>query len=426
MNKMLLKKAAIQSVALMVAVITSSYAFQQYQAVEIYASDITQVSTQNASEYVETIELKESGIELMPEQPAVSTGSAIMAATLDELKNQVSNDLMEKLSNHYLVIKKPKANDITFTLEDLYVKKSIIIKIAGSYSEEQGSSSILRVRGADAFIGEPVHTEVITQVMDEEKGSFKEIVTKDYGKDITHSISITTTVDDTTGIHHSEIMLELDSVYAYSVYEDTNYYFIDLRKPSDVYDKIIVIDPGHGGKDAGALSKNKQYYEKNINLGIALALKELLDKENIKVYYTRTTDDTVFLRPRVTLGNAVDCDYYISIHCNSNEVTSPNGTEVLYYDTKFKGVAAADLAKLFSEELGNTVGLRNRGTILKHMEDIFIMDKAEIPMVLIEMGYLSNSNDLNYLTDLQNQKTVAQGIYNAIMRAYEELPVTRR
>jgi N-acetylmuramoyl-L-alanine amidase len=157
-----------------------------------------------------------------------------------------------------------------------------------------------------------------------------------------------------------------------------------------------------------------------------LALKELLDKENIKVYYTRTSDDTVFLRPRVTLANAVDCDYFISIHCNSNEVSSPNGTEVLCYDTEFNNVSSKELAKLFSDELGKTIELRNRGIVLKKRKEIFIMDKAEIPMILIEMGYLSNSMDLSYLIDQQNQKTIALGIYNGIMKAFDEMPVSRQ
>ncbi len=423
MDKSLLKRVAIQSIALMVAVITSSYALEQYQTVKIFASDINQEDTMDTFEKAQGIELVESGIALLPEAAAV-TGSVIMATSPNDLRSQVDADIMNQLSRDYLVIKKPNAEHISFSLEDLYVKKSIKISLTGAFEDEPDSSKIMRVRGEDYYFGDPVYNEVITQETDEKSGTVKEVITKDYGLDISHGITFTTVADE-TGLKRTEILIELDSVYAYTIYEDNNYYFIDLRKPSEVYDKILVIDPGHGGKDAGALSKNEEYYEKNINLGIVLALKELLDKENIKVYYTRTADDTVFLRPRVTLGNAVDCDYYISIHCNSNEVSSPNGTEVLYYDTEFHGVSSGDLARLFSEELGKTVELANRGIILKHREDIFIMDKAEVPMILIEMGYLSNSKDLNYLIDEQNQKIVAQGIYNGIMKAYEELPASR-
>ncbi|MDF2486756.1 MAG: hypothetical protein K0R46_2924, partial [Herbinix sp.] len=338
----------------------------------------------------------------------------------------VDDSLIAQLSDHFLVIKKPEANDVSITIDDLYINRSIKLKLSGDFTEELDSTMVMRVRGDDYFLGDPVYTEVITQEADEEDGSVREIITKDYGKDICHGITFSDSLETETAINYCEILIELDSVYAYAIHEDTNYYYVDLRKPSEVYDKILVIDPGHGGKDAGAISIGEMYYEKNINLGIVLALKELLDKENIKVYYTRTADDKVFLRPRVTLANAVDCDYFISIHCNSNEIASPNGTEVLYYDTNFKGVASRDMASLFSEELGNSVELRNRGTILKHKDDIFIMDKAEVPMILIEIGYLSNSGDLNYLTKLQNQKVVAQGIYNGIMRTFEELPVSRQ
>ena len=424
MDKSLLKKAAIQSVALMIAVITSSYALQQYQTVEISASNIAGEVTKATTEETKAAQLVKSSIPVLSEIAMITSGSQVMAASLDELKRQVDENIFKQLSDNYLVIKKPGAGVSSISLEDLYLKKSIKVSLSGAFSEEWNSSKVMRVRGQEFFLGDPKYIEVVTQEKDEKKGSVKDVVTKDYGNDISHGITVTTK-DETTALNHCEILIELDNVYAYQIYEDNNYYFIDLRKPSEVYDKVLVIDPGHGGKDAGALSKSEKYYEKNINLGIVLALKELLDKENIKVYYTRTKDDTVFLRPRVTLANAVDCDYFISMHCNSNEVTSPNGTEVLYYDTQFSGVASKDLAELFSEELGKTVGLRNRGTILKHMDDIFIMDKAEVPMILIEIGYLSNTKDLNYLTDPINQKTVAQGVYNAIMRAFEELPVNR-
>ncbi len=427
MDKFLLKRAAIQSVALMIAVITSSYAFEQYRTVTIYASDISQEDIVDASETAQEIELVDSGIISFPEvESAVVIGPFIMANSLNDLRSQVDTEILKQLSTDYLVIKKPSSDHSSITLEDLYLKKSIKISLSGVYKDGPGSSMIMRVRGEDYFIGDPAYTEVITQETDEENGSVKEITTKDYGKEISRAITLTDYTDNETGLPKTEILMELDRVYAYTIYEDNNYFFIDLRKPSEVYDKILVIDPGHGGKDAGAVSKNEMYYEKNVNLGIVLALKELLDKENIKVYYTRTADDTVFLRPRVTLANAVDCDYFISIHCNSNEVSSPNGTEVLYYDTEFNSVSSEDLAKLFSEEMGKTVELSNRGIVLKHKKDIFIMDKAEVPMILIEMGYLSNSGDLNYLIDQQNQKTIAQGIYNGIRKAFEKLPVSRQ
>lgn len=427
MDKSLLKRVAIQSVALMIAVITSSYAFEQYKIVKISASNINLEDIAEAFESAKEIELVDHDKALLP--VADNTGiisPVIMATSLNDLRSQADAAILKHLSRNYLVIKKPSSEHNSIALDDLYVKKSIKISLAGRYNDVSGSAMIMRVRGEDYFLGDPVYTEVITQETDDENDSVKEIITKDYGKDISRGITFSDFTDKETGLPSTEILIELDDVYAYTIYEDNNYFFIDLRKPSEVYDKILVIDPGHGGKDAGALSKNEMYYEKNVNLGIVMALKELLDKENIKVYYTRTADDTVFLRPRVTLANAVNCDYFISIHCNSNEVSSPNGTEVLYYDTNINNVSSEALAKLFSEEIGKTVELSNRGTVQRHQKDIFIMDKAEVPMILIEMGYLSNTKDLNYLIDQENQKKIAHGIYNGIMKAFEELPVVRQ
>ena len=217
-------------------------------------------------------------------------------------------------------------------------------------------------------------------------------------------------------------MIELDSVYAQIVYNDSAYYFIALKKPKEVYDKVLVIDAGHGGKDGGALSQGHQYCEKNINLDILLKLKELLDKENIKVYYTRTEDTTVFLRPRVTLANEVDCDFFISIHSNASDASWPNGTEVLYYDKSSKGVKNKDLGQIFLGGLDKLIPLRNRGLVQEHNDAVFILDKATVPAILIEVGYVTNNNDMNYLKEPENQETIAQGIYNGIMQAYKKYP----
>jgi N-acetylmuramoyl-L-alanine amidase len=332
---------------------------------------------------------------------------------------------LNQLSDNYLVIQKPKAKDGSLLLDDLYINKSIQLTLTGLTEDTITSNMIARVRGKELFTGDPEFKEVVSHDINEEDGTSEEVITKDYGNDLSHGISVTAQEDNITKLSTVQVLIELDSVYAYILYEDADYYFIDLKKPSEVYDKILVIDAGHGGKDAGALSKGEQYYEKDINLDILLHLKELLDKENIKVYYTRTADDKVFLRPRVTLANAVDCDYFISIHCNANEVTGPNGTEVLYYDNEYKGVATVELANLFSEELDKAVSLKRRGVVEKQMEEIFIMDKSIVPTVLIEVGYLTNSGDMAYLSVSENRKAVALGIYNGIMRAYNELPVTK-
>ncbi len=420
MDKLLLKKAAVQSLALMIAVVTSSVALQQDEAISISAKDNINKSNITSYEQAGLVPLTDITIPI-PDQQQAEAKVYPLATNLDELDAQIDQSIKEKLSDNYLVIRKPEEDSLSMTLEDLYVSHSIRLDMTGLQTNDITSNMILRVRGSEFYAGDPKYQEIVT-VETNEDGSEKEVIKKDYGTDICHNVAMTMEQDDETGYYHVQLLLELDSVYAYTVYEDTNYFYIDLRKPSDVYDKILVIDAGHGGKDAGALSGDQQIYEKNINLGIVLQLKKLLDQENIKVYYTRTEDNTVFLRPRSTLANSVDSDYFISIHCNTSEASYPNGTEVLYYDNNFKSVSAKRLAELFTEEIANHSELNSRGLVLKQTGDIFIMDQAKVPTILIEVGYLSNVSDLNYLNNPEKQKDIAKGIYNGIMRAYNELP----
>ncbi len=418
MDKTLLKKAALQSVALMLVVLTSSFALKQYQAVSIEA-----VSRYAKAATSDNTDALQSMANTQTTQP--DTAQPVIELTqVQKLLTGADPDILKQLGDNYLVIKKPAGSQLSLSLKDIYINKSIQLTLTGMEDKELTSLNISRIRGEEIFNGDPKYTET-TATQTDEDGNSKEVVTRDYGEDISHGITITAKQADAAGEYTAQILMELDSVYVYTIYEDTAYYYINLQKPSEVYDKILVIDAGHGGKDGGAVSKNGKYFEKNMNLAILLELKKLLDKEDIKVYYTRTSDSTVYLRPRVELANAVDCDYFISIHCNSNLVTSPNGSEVLYYNNEFKGVRALDLAKLFSKELGNTIPLENKGTVERHYEDIYIMDKSKVPMILIEVGYLSNNKDLNYITQPEGQKAIAQGIYNGIMKAYEELPVDK-
>lgn len=428
MDKLLLKKAAIQSVALMVAVITFSYTLKHYQAVTIAASNNVEASASEQIDYNNQNPITKLSLQTEVSEEAVlkAQKEAILSATLTsvgDLYKVADESILKQLSDTFLVIRKPQGDGLNLSLEDLYINKSIRLTMSGLLEDNNLSSNMIyRVRNNELYVDNPIYTEVKRIEVDKEDQTTQEIITRDYGRDLCHGITIISHRDEVSNLVHTQLLLELDGVYAYNIYEDANYYFIDLRKPSEVYGKILVIDAGHGGKDAGALSKDEKYYEKDINLGILLQLKRLLDKEKIKIYYTRIADDKVFLRPRVELANAVEADFFISIHCNANKITGPQGTEVLYYNKKPRGVPTEDLAKLFSVELSKMITLKNRGIVLKHPEDIFIMDHSVVPTLLIEVGYMTNQTDMEYLSKAENQEAVAQGIYNGIQIAYERYP----
>ena len=204
------------------------------------------------------------------------------------------------------------------------------------------------------------------------------------------------------------------------MYQDSENIYIDLKRPKDVYDKIVVIDAGHGGTDPGTYSQGQVHYEKEINLSIVLYLKELLDKEGIKVYYTRTSDETIYLNPRVNFANDVEADFFISIHCNGSESSEPSGAEVLYNDIKMdNGFQSKQLAQICLEELTNVTHKVNRGLVAG--EDILIVNKAKMPISLLEVGFMSNSEEMDFLLQENNRRDIAKGIYKAIIKAYEEL-----
>ncbi len=430
MDKALLRKAAMQSVALMIAVVVLSYSLNNYHTIVMAASSLIGSGPQHA----------EAGAQGKANVKAVGSGSLLAAGLMDHLREEpadipitdvaslklhISGTVLDQLGDNFLAIRKPKGEQLSVKLTDLYMKHSIQLDFSGVLDPDMTSSMVYRVRGDKLFQSDPLYTEAISYEKQEDTDEEKEVITRDYGEDLSHGIVVTAKQEADSKYYSVQLLLELDNVYAYTIFEDNAYYYVSLKKPSEVYDKILVIDPGHGGKDAGAVARNNTDYEKDINLGIVLELKKLLDQQNIKVYYTRMGNDTVFLRPRSNLANAVDCDYFISIHCNSNSVSYPNGTEVLFHDARIKGVSNKALADLFSEELSKTILLKKKGSIEKKPEDIFIMGQAKVPMVLIEVGYLSNSGDLDYLLDQANQKAVAQGIFNGILRAYEELPAVR-
>ena len=159
---------------------------------------------------------------------------------------------------------------------------------------------------------------------------------------------------------------------------------------------------------------------KEINIKILSVLKELTTMMILRLLY-RLSDETIFLRPRFTLANEVDCDFFISIHCNASTSTRPNGTEILYYDHEHKDIKTVDFAGILSEEISKIVPLKNNGLVRMQNNDIFILRNAKVPAVIIEAGYMTNNNDLKYLKSAAGQEDIAKGIYNGILRAYEEL-----
>ena len=163
--------------------------------------------------------------------------------------------------------------------------------------------------------------------------------------------------------------------------------------------------------------------EKDIDLAILLELKELFEnsKENIHVYYTRTDDSNPTHEQRVGLANKVNADLFISIHNNSTKsgrVSSISGTEVMFSKSQEGDFTSENLAALCMEELTLALNSRDRGLI--DGDNIYIVKNSEVPVALVEIGFMTNKEELKLLNSKEYQKKAAEALYKAIVRAFEE------
>ncbi|MBW4829380.1 MAG: N-acetylmuramoyl-L-alanine amidase, partial [Clostridiaceae bacterium] len=197
-------------------------------------------------------------------------------------------------------------------------------------------------------------------------------------------------------------------------YDDYAYLDIDVRD-NIVYNKKVMLDPGHGGKDPGAQGNGLN--EKDIVLSIALKTGEILKKHNIDVKYSRTTDVFVELADRASMANNANSDVFVSFHCNSFTDGSAKGTETYHYPGSTEG---AKLAKAIQDSIIKN-GVYNRDRGVKE-EDFAVLRLTKMPAALVETAFIKNSQDANILKNRQDEmaKAIAMGILDYLEIPYNE------
>lgn len=200
---------------------------------------------------------------------------------------------------------------------------------------------------------------------------------------------------------------------------------VTIDRPSAIYDKIIILDAGHGGKDPGAVKGNTQ--EKAINFKVLNEYaKDYFTDSGIKVYYTRIDDTLIPLADRASFAKQVEADFFISLHCNSSTSSAARGTSVYYSSTNTSktssGLTSKILANTLVNNLSKSLGTRNLGIIDKGF--VVVRDNS-VPAVLIELAFLSNPSDLSILTNPTYQKKAAKTIYDTVASLFEAYPTKR-
>lgn len=208
--------------------------------------------------------------------------------------------------------------------------------------------------------------------------------------------------------------------YGYKITYDENGN-LDIKfkeRGKSLSDTVIVIDPGHGGSDPGALGMNGTVYESGQTLKISTYLANYLIQNGAKVYMTRTSNSTVELYDRRNMAEQVDPDLYVSVHLNSAKNKSLSGTSTFYYTSFSKPLAQCIHNRLVSAY--STSCYQNNPQMMNGLDDgtsfypFYVTRTESFPSVLIETGYISNDYECAFLTDDAYQQVFAYAIFCGI------------
>lgn len=187
-------------------------------------------------------------------------------------------------------------------------------------------------------------------------------------------------------------------------------------------DKTVVIDPGHGGSDSGALNKvDPSIMEKNYTLDTSLAAAQYLRDNNINVVLTRETDKTMALAERTSLSNSIDADLLVSVHYNSYN-TVAKGVEVFYKNADKNGGTSKTLATNILNSILSKFNLTNRGIKTKLNDSgkdyYHMIRESNAPSVIVECSFIDNENDQTFVNTLEKRKLmgtqIGKGIENTL------------
>ncbi|MFJ3388285.1 N-acetylmuramoyl-L-alanine amidase [Lysinibacillus sp. NPDC086135] len=180
--------------------------------------------------------------------------------------------------------------------------------------------------------------------------------------------------------------------------------------------RIIILDPGHGGKDPGTVVGSNS--EKAITLKVSTLVKQKLEAAGAKVSITRTGDTYPSLQDRVDFTNANYGEIFVSIHVNSAANTAALGTETYYaVSTGDMFNEDIDLATFVNNQIVNNLNMKNRGV---KKEQYYVIRNTIIPAILVELGFLTNSEDRAKMTDDQYVELFAESIYKGILEYYSK------
>jgi len=172
---------------------------------------------------------------------------------------------------------------------------------------------------------------------------------------------------------------------------------------------VVIVDAGHGGEDSG--SQKDGVEEKELTFSVAKKLRELGDEKEIKIILTRRNDGAMTITDRIDLTNDFRGDLLISIHVNADAKDSRSGIDCYVSESNIQNGESKEFGDILINNLKSVKGI---GVNEIKTANFNLLEKTEIPSVLIELGYLTSTNDFNFITDNDNQDILAEKIFVSI------------
>lgn len=204
----------------------------------------------------------------------------------------------------------------------------------------------------------------------------------------------------------------------------------ELVSSTPVTNHVVILDAGHGNPDGGATNSSGEIIESNLNLQIVLKLQNLLESSNCTVVLTRSDENGIYetdansirekkisdMKNRVKIANNSNAEIFVSIHMNKLNQTQYSGWQTFY---KPDDECSKSLAQKIQTNLNSFMKIENNRQI-KPISGIYLSKNVEIPLTIVECGFLSNYEESNLLKTDNYQNNLAWSIYTGIMDYFKE------
>jgi len=218
----------------------------------------------------------------------------------------------------------------------------------------------------------------------------------------------------------TQLVFNGNQIFTLDIQQQDEYYTIRIMHPRERYQRIVVIDPGHGGRDPGAVRYGIR--ERDVVLQISQKLLQLIEADGlIRAYTTRNSDVFVTLEDRARMANTVG-DMYVSIHINAARNTTAHGIETYYRANahdNFRALTSRNLADIMHRHALVNLGSNDRGV---RSANFAVLRYSTVPAVLMELGFLTHAEERARINTPEFQWQAARSIYAGMLEGFLWIP----